>query len=224
MPKLRSCDGKIIEAGFDLSAFHLCNQLVNEQSFLLNDHFRCPPPIITFSNETFYGGELRIHTENKEPQPIIVRRVSSNHIVTPTNSLRNEGQLAVALDELRELAQRYSQYTIGLVAPYRAFVDDTLELIAKDPLLAQWWTDGKLIVGTAHRFQGSEVDYLIFATVAGDNGTERERKWVENANLFNVAITRARRQLIILLSPNFEKRLVLTKQLLQHFAPRLSLQ
>lgn len=69
VPKLRSCGGKVFEARFDLSAFHLCNQLVNERSFMLNEHFRCPPPIITFSNETFYGGELRIHTENKEPQP-----------------------------------------------------------------------------------------------------------------------------------------------------------
>lgn len=116
---------------------------------------------------------------------------------------------------LRELAAHHQGATFGIVAPYRDFVEDVLESVEQDPLLKSLREKGQLLIGTAHRFQGSEVDYLIFATVAGDNGTDQERRWIENPNLFNVAVTRARRRLVLILSPVFERKLPLTRRLLR---------
>ncbi len=219
VPALRSHSGRSFAASFGTSAFALMSQLIDGHSFWLTDHFRCPPPIIAFSNEAFYGGRLRIHTNWDEPEPIKVQRVSGHHrAVGPTRSLSNEQQLEAALKCLLQWAQQVPEASLGLVAPYRAFVDAVIERLNTDPSLAplrERWERRQLLIGTAHRFQGSEVDFLVFATVAGDNATQRERNWVEFPNLFNVAITRARRQLVLLLSPQFEQLALLTKQLLR---------
>ncbi|MER3502268.1 MAG: hypothetical protein C4295_12570 [Candidatus Fervidibacterota bacterium] len=218
-PSLRSRNGTLFEAHFGVSAFSLMQQLVDGETFWLTDHFRCPPPIIAFSNETFYVGRLRIHTNCQESEPVKLVRVSGNHSRRGVNrSLTNREQVLAALKQLLEWISKHPNHTIGLVAPYRAFVNDVLEELHSNPTYAplkERWERQELVIGTAHRFQGSEVDYLVFATVAGDNAKGSERQWVEFPNLFNVAITRARRQLVILVSPAFERYLVLTKKLLR---------
>jgi hypothetical protein len=219
VPHVRSVAGEPIEASFGVSAFALAHQLSGGESFWLTDHFRCPPPIIAFANETFYGGRLRIHSQLQEPQPIQVERVAGAHRTRgATGSLTNAQQVHTAFRILAEWAERYPEQTLGLVAPYRAFIDEALERMYAEPT----WEDLRkkresqhLIIGTAHRFQGSEVDRLVFATVAGDHASERHQRWIEHPNLFNVAITRARRQLVLLLSPEFEKQAVLVKRLLR---------
>ncbi len=218
VPQLRSVTGGPVEASFGVSAFALVHQLGGRESFWLTDHFRCPPPIIAFANETFYGGRLRIHSERRESQPIVAECVVGAHRTRgATGSLTNAEQVHVAFRILTEWAERYPEQTLGLVAPYRAFIDEALERMYTEPAyesLQKKRESQQLIIGTAHRFQGSEVDRLVFATVAGGHATERHQRWIEHPNLFNVAITRARRQLVVLLSPEFEKRSVLVKRLL----------
>jgi len=219
VPHVRSVGGKLVEASFGVSAFALMHKLVDDETFWLADHFRCPPPIIAFANEAFYGGRLRIHTTVREPQPVLVRHVSGPHRRRGvTRSLTNDAQMQEALAILTRWAERYPDRSLGLVAPYRAFVDEVLQRLQDDHALDHLRRKRdaeQLIIGTAHRFQGSEVDHLVFATVAGDNATAEQQQWVEMPNLFNVAVTRARRQLLILVSPEFERQLVLTKQLLR---------
>lgn len=220
VPLLRSINGEMFEANFGVSTYSLFEHLIGgeNRAFWLTDHFRCPPPIIAFANEQFYGGRLRIRTQTHETNPISVQKIEGEHRRNAANSLTNDAQIFTALRLLQEWALQFPQHTLGLVAPYRAFVDDVLDIIYSDPsleILRERCEKQELIIGTAHRFQGSEVDYLIFATVAGDNGGNRESRWVEHRNLFNVAVTRARRKLVILLSPKFEKHLVLTHRLLK---------
>lgn len=220
VPKLCSVEGEVFEASFGVSAYSLFERLIGgeKRTLWLTDHFRCPPHIIAFANRQFYGGRLRIHTQSHELEPITPERVSGNHRRNADGSATNDEQIRRALQLLVELASKYPKNTIGLVAPYRAFIDDVLDILHTNPaftILREKLERQELIIGTAHRFQGSEVDYLIFATVIGDNSSGRERGWVENPNLFNVSITRARRKLIVLLSPVFEKHLSLTRRLLK---------
>ncbi|GBC82319.1 RecBCD enzyme subunit RecD [bacterium HR10] len=173
VPQLQSVAGKLVEASFGVSAFALAHQIGGGETFWLTDHFRCPPPIIAFANETFYGGRLHIHTEWKEREPVLVQRVAGAHRTRgATGSLTNAEQLRAAFRILAEWAERYPDETLGLVSPYRAFIDDALEHLGAEPVfedLRKKRESQHLIIGTAHRFQGSEVDRLVFATVAGDN-------------------------------------------------------
>jgi hypothetical protein len=52
--------------------------------------------------------------------------------------------------------------------------------------------------GTAHRFQGGERDIMVISAVGANGITNRTRNWLANqANLWNVAITRAKALLVI---------------------------
>ncbi len=198
VPQLLDIRAQAFSAEFGLSAYELCRLLVGgEEHCLLNDHFRCPPRIITFANAQFYGGNLRIHTPDI-PDCLHLRLVESQHTTTRTSSRLNPAQQETALQCLREQVERYPNATHGLVTPYRAVADALIQTVQGDPALNTLWTQERLIIGTAHRFQGNEVDHLIFVTTAGSNATERELHWVEQPNLFNVAITRARRTLTLI--------------------------
>jgi hypothetical protein len=201
VPTLLGADKCEFSAEFGSSAYHLCSNIYGAQNtLLLSDHFRCPPPIISFSNESFYGGALRIHSEDVSG-PLDLRLVSSQHRVTPSGSRVNDEQLSEAIKQLVDLSERFKRATIGLVTPYRAMADAAVELAKQHPSLSPLIDQQRLIIGTAHRFQGSEVDFLVFATTAGSNAGRRELSWVEHPNLFNVAITRAKKRLIVIADP-----------------------
>ena len=55
-------------------------------------------------------------------------------------------------------------------------------------------------VGTAHTFQGDERDVMIFSLAVADNSFAQSLTFLQKPNLFNVAITRARKKLITFLS------------------------
>ena len=61
-------------------------------------------------------------------------------------------------------------------------------------------------VGTAHRFQGDERDVMIFSSVLAPGISNRSAQWVEkNRPLINVAVSRAREQLIVIGNPNINE-------------------
>ena len=91
------------------------------------------------------------------------------------------------------------QCDVGIVTPYGAQVARILELLSRalDP------DDLDLLkIATAHRFQGDERDIMYFSPVIDRTMTEREVRFAANPNLVNVALTRARRRLIIVGDPD----------------------
>ena len=55
-------------------------------------------------------------------------------------------------------------------------------------------------VGTAHTFQGDERDVIIMSWAIADNSFPQSLTFLQKPNLFNVAITRAKKQCISFLS------------------------
>ncbi|MDW8107310.1 MAG: DEAD/DEAH box helicase [Armatimonadota bacterium] len=216
VPVLEDVAKREFRAEFGISAYELTQTLVGgEAHAMLTDHFRCPPQIISFANARFYGGNLRIHTP-LAPNAVELRLVQGRHTSTHTGSRLNSAQQEAALQAIRECIANAPHASFGIVVPYRAAADALIRLAQADPLLSPLLGEEQLLIGTAHRFQGNEVDYLVFATIVGANATERDLRWVEQPNLFNVAITRARQKLIVLADPELwhRGRLSLTRQLL----------
>ena len=56
------------------------------------------------------------------------------------------------------------------------------------------------MVGTAHALQGDEKDIVIFTTSIDPDSHPASLRFLENPNLFNVAITRARKQQYVVTS------------------------
>ena len=166
---------------------------------LLSEHYRCHPKIIGFCNERFYDNQLVIMTEeNSEDQPLkIYKTAPGNH--ARRNSTGNEQgwynvrQIDVVRDEILDAGnRRYGNCSdVGIISPYRMHVSETNRHI-QYPALE---------VDTVHRFQGREKKTIIFTTVANDI-----TPFIDDANLINVAVSRAVDELIIVTSDRLFKQ------------------
>jgi type II secretory pathway predicted ATPase ExeA len=170
--------------------------------FLLDEHFRSVPPIIDFSNRRFYEGRLRIMTARPMSgwsDAIRVVRVGGRRA---TESSINEAEVLAVMDEIARLAGRATASgatSIGIVSPFREQVDAILDRVTRG-LDAEAIARHELVVGTAHTLQGDEKDLVILSTSIDQDSHRASLRFLENPNLFNVAVTRARRQMVVVTS------------------------
>jgi superfamily I DNA and/or RNA helicase len=160
---------------------------------LLSEHYRCHPKIIRFCNEKYYNNELIVMTEesSKDIPLKLYKTAPGNHArrenIDNEKGWYNIRQIEVIKDEI--LGQSNAQYKeaskIGIICPYRKQVTETNRLIGKS----------QLEVDTVHKFQGREKNTIIFSTVANEINN-----FIDDANLINVAVSRAVKELIVVTS------------------------
>ena len=83
--------------------------------------------------------------------------------------------------------------TVGVVTPLRAQADATENMLLDD-LGGDVIRKLGLRVGTVHGMQGSEADRMIISLGLDHDSPRQRLRFVEDAHLFNVMITRARRE------------------------------
>lgn len=153
----------------------------NAPRTLLREHYRCHPKIIEFCNQKFYHGELIVLTKEKGSRPplMVYKTVKGNH----ARGHLNQRQIDVIFDEIvAEQHLNTSDDSVGIIAPYRPQAD-ALQARAQG-------TD--LEADTVHKFQGREKDTIIFSSVDNEITT-----FADDANLINVAVSRAENQFIL---------------------------
>lgn len=180
------------------------NNVEQENYYMLDEHFRSRPHIIAFSSEKFYGGKLRIMTERP-----VVGEESIAITVDYVNGFRNSKTGAINkkevekvfkyVKEIIEKSQDDHPTTIGILCPFR----DQVNAIVKE-LPKYLNTDDvdkhKIVVGTAHSLQGDEKDVVILTLSIDKNYHHGTLNFLQKPNVFNVSITRAKKQLIVLSS------------------------
>jgi hypothetical protein len=163
----------------------------------LDEHFRSVPHLIEFSAERFYAGAVQLmtrHPRNEQIDAITVVRVGGTRDATGVNQveLQMVGQI---LDELAERGSR----NIGVLSPFDAQAS-ALEALVLDSLTVAEAEALDLRVGPVQAFQGSERDIVIVSlAIDGDDSSEAFRL-LEDSNLFNVMVTRARKHMIVVTS------------------------
>lgn len=162
----------------------VCELLPTIPQTLLREHYRCHPKIINFCNQKFYGGELVIMTSDNEEDDVlsVVKTVTGNH----ERDHMNQRQIDSIKSEILPKLQ-YPPSNIGIIAPYSNQVDT----IKKE--LSETGID----IATVHKFQGREKDAIILTTV-DDEVTD----FSDDPYLLNVAISRAKKQLCLVVSGN----------------------
>jgi hypothetical protein len=169
----------------------------------LDQHFRSDPHIIDFSNRKFYDRQLAIMTERPRQQAHSAIRV------VRTSGRRSEGtsvnpvEVAAILLEVaaivEETAPEEPAPTLGIVCPFRDQVDAIADrLIGQFP--ANIIARHEIVVGTAHTLQGDEKDIVILSTSIDPEFHSASLRFLENPNLFNVAVTRARHRMVVVTS------------------------
>ncbi len=164
---------------------------------LLSEHYRCHPKIIGFCNEKFYDNQLVVMTEEKpEDKPLILYKTApGNHAredkIINKKSLYNIRQIEVIRDEILATYHDNDINNVGIISPYRRHVTETKKLIQHS----------ELEVDTIHKYQGREKGTIIFTTVAN-----KMTLFINDANLINVAVSRAINELILVTSDKLFKQ------------------
>lgn len=152
----------------------------------LDEHHRSVPHLIGFSARHFYGDRLRIATRHPATEATDAIDVV---VVEPG------AEVAAAVAEVERLAAG-GACDIGILSPFRAVAEQ-----AEAALVARFTPEEVtalgLRVGTAHAFQGGEHDHVVIALGLALTDPANRRRFVEDPNLFNVMVTRARRHLVV---------------------------
>ena len=168
---------------------------------LLNEHYRCHPDIISFSNEYYYDKKLTIATDESRllQHPAFEKRILWYHVKGKT--IRSESPYNVEEAEriVEETLKMLSlgstaEVTLGIVTLFRAQCEIIIEKLQK----FQDLFTKNITVGTAHRFQGDEKDIILFSPAISDGVKSGTLQWIQTTSqLINVAVTRARSLFII---------------------------
>jgi len=148
---------------------------------LLREHYRCHPKIIGFCNQRFYDGALLAMTTDEGESKVlqVVRTVEGNH----ARGHFNQREIDVLMQEV--LPEYMGKGSLGIITPYR----DQAEAINR--------AVGQELASTVHKYQGRECDTIIMSMV--DNAPT---DFSDDANLLNVAISRAKTRLCVIATGN----------------------
>ncbi len=149
---------------------------------ILREHYRCHPKIINFCNQKFYRNELVIMTEDKGEEDVlkVVKTVRGNHI----RNKYSQRQIDIIKQEIIGKYDLDMSKT-GIIAPYKNQANAVKKQI-KD-------SDSS----TVHKFQGREKDNIIISTV-----DDQISDFADDPNLINVAVSRAKKRLILVVTGN----------------------
>jgi DNA replication ATP-dependent helicase Dna2 len=160
---------------------------------LLETQYRMHPEIMNVSNRLFYDGRLKagITAEDRRPHdgvPVAFVPVESDR-----DGRSNVDEARVVVDLVRSMTSHEGipPGTIGVVSPFRAQV----------VLLRQMLAGTGVTVDTVERFQGGERDIMILSFVRS-----RGSGFVFDDRRLNVAITRARRKLVLVAHPELFRK------------------
>ena len=149
---------------------------------LLKEHYRCHPRIISFCNQKFYDNELIIMTEddNSNNALMAIKTAEGNH----ARGNYNQRQIDVIKNEVLPILN-CSLDDIGVITPYNEQVDAISKQIPG------------IDASTVHKYQGREKNVIILSTV-----DDQIKDFTDNPSLLNVAVSRAKKQLIVIVSGN----------------------
>jgi len=185
----------------ETSLYDLFAQTNSVSPHLLRETYRSCSEIAEYSNRTFYGGMLRVATDCesiKTPDGV----KSGIHWTEVESSIRSAGKSGCVCEE--EIAAVYKlvdtiltennfKGTIGIVTPFRQQANRLQDRVFEGDIPYDKLSSARVVVDTAHGFQGDERDVMIFSLCSGPD-MPRGSLWsvTENGNLFNVAASRAR--------------------------------
>lgn len=151
---------------------------------LLKEHYRCHPSIINFCSQRFYGGQLLIMTKDHgEPDVMMaIKTVPGNHC----RGHYNQREIDVVISEV---LPHLSSTDVGIITPYNAQVEAFNRQLPPG-----------IKAATVHKYQGREKDVIIMS-VTDDQISD----FSDDPNLINVAISRAKRQFILVVSGNSQQ-------------------
>jgi len=177
-------------------------------SAFLEEHFRCHPDIINFSNKYYYlpkaGHELDIKTTREQ---FIFGNPGMNwvHTIGQLDNTINVNALEVenCINLLKKLRKENPKASIGIITPFKHQKEAIIKELNRVP------DTQDILCDTVHKFQGDERDIILFSLVVSTNSRPSLINFINlySPYIINVAVTRARSALYIIGNKSFCKSL-----------------
>ncbi|KAI9306942.1 AAA domain-containing protein [Cunninghamella echinulata] len=163
----------------------------------------CHPSISSISNKLFYENKLlNGHVvENRRPlvtglSPLIFVDVIGNDQKSIGNSFWNRDEIAIVAHTIQELSNLgVDSSSIGIISLYKEQVDKIQLYLGNN--VSNQNNISNIQISTVDAFQGAEKEIIILSTVRTSGSG-----FIDQLTRVNVALTRARRHLIILGNKN----------------------
>ncbi|MCI5125654.1 MAG: DUF559 domain-containing protein [Candidatus Electrothrix sp. AR5] len=191
---------------------------------VLQEHFRCMPEVILFSNTHFYQDDPLVPLRQYLPN----RLAPLKAVLVKTGSRQGQGQRIVNQEEAEALVatiaqccrtKRYQGKTMGVIVLQGTAQAYLIEELLIRILGVEEMGRRKLICGNSSSFQGGERDIIFLSMVTAPEQKIRALTKTAEQQKFNVAASRAREQMWLFHSVQ-EKHLrpeCLRYKLLKHF-------
>ena len=178
------------------------------ESSFLEEHFRCHPDIINFSNKYYYqpkaGHELDIKT-TREQFTFGTPGMNWLNTIGQLDTTRNVNALEVenCISLVTKLRAENPTASIGIITPFKHQKEAIIRELNRIPGTQD------ILCDTVHKFQGDEKDIIIFSLVVSTNSRPSLTNFINlySPYIINVAITRARSALYIIGNKTFCKSL-----------------
>ncbi len=156
---------------------------------ILNEHRRCEPAIMSFSNQYVYHNVLELIGSDD-----LDKLFGTNLAVFDIRGFKasqhyNQAEIDACKEIVEQFIKRYGpevKKDIGIITPFKRQSQELSKAIPE------------VEVGTTHVFQGAEKKYILFSSVIDDTSRSNGlNQFVgRKGNLLNVAFSRAKKQFI----------------------------
>jgi hypothetical protein len=133
--------------------------------------------------------------QTKETPISIIKLVEGNHARRNPTGTGQYNQREI--DEVYDYLQENPMQDVGIISPFRIQVNKYQEKFVDYPAIE---------IDTVHKFQGRQKDNIILSTVVNDieksDTNERFIDFINNPKLFNVALSRAKSHVALVVTHN----------------------
>lgn len=190
--------------GLGITLIERCIEHLKSINFL-DVQYRMNQAIMGFSNKIFYNNTLKAAPDVQFHRLDIVQNEPVIYIDTAGcgfeekynpeyKSRYNPDEFQILCEHLYLLVKAYEGQelpSIALISPYREQVIYMKSIVSEDPILSEV----PLVINTIDGFQGQEKDVVYISLVRSND--KQEIGFLKDYRRMNVAMTRARKQLIV---------------------------
>ena len=193
------------------SLYDLAKVMFPDKFVMLREHFRCVEPIIRFSMQ-FYPEPLvplRVPTAQERIDPPLV----DIYLGRRTGDKTNHREAQVIVEEVQRLVEnphlaRVDSFdrwrTIGVVSLIGAKQSALINRMLLDELGEEIMLRHRIACGDSATFQGNERD-VVFLSMVADPDSKQSQTAAHFEQRFNVALSRARDQVVLVRSVREEE-------------------
>jgi hypothetical protein len=191
-PTVVAIDAK--EAGLDVTLFERIEELTGKgRTKMLETQFRMREPIVAFSNKRYYEGRLETHASAAAQDGLPdLPAAAFQHVTGRENERQRNGSISndfevdavVQLVEKTKSELRERGWTMAVLTPYQAQREAIRRRLPD------------IEVSTVDGAQGREWDVVLYSTVRSN--PQHRLGFLEDERRLNVAVTRAKRNFILI--------------------------